>query len=611
MSRMNAFLAALLLAALTSFAPSASATTSNARVAIVGSSAAWQSMGLAAYNSGNCAHLSVAIHPPCHHYTDHAKFDLNDTRPTFGTLGGTTNDDKGDLWIVWDTPTGAQVRNVWVFIKVDSIVGDRCFYANPKCNITNNAGDWAVNATSRIPPGLWGADMAPPADVQNLFTSPAHVVVNTAATDIRPEDALFETCRVNSTQGNGSPGSGDGLDGLGYGVNSPGLCPAFGSPLANLVGTPIQSGVTPATGATANPLAFNISGRDPFTNAAIAAPVVLNIGAAPIVFVVSKLGALAGVTAATDAELQNIFSGTDCNASELGGAGPISVFVREPLSGTMTTAEMSVFRRPVKNHPAPPIALGVSQEKGVNHATLALTACPGGGGTRTRGIGTGEVIGKAGAGGVADGGSGGRSDAIAYTFFGFGNVNPIANSASFGYLNLDGADPLGMDLGPNTAANHQLPVCTAPCAESAFWSGNSFPDLRAGNYTAWQLLRMVTTAANKTNITNLLTASWTHIVNETPDYIPLQATGADPGVKIFHSHYQQRNGNNGVLGPAPTNGPPAGFAGGNPPVTAADHGGEAGGCTISTTGITAVLKKNFIQANVTAGPTVTCALDRQ
>src|SRR5215472_8397338 len=614
MSRINAVFAALLLAAMATLSPAASAViTSKGQVVISGSSAAWQSLALAAYNAGGCPSASFVVHPPCLHYTN-SSFNLNDTRPTLNGLGGTTNVDGGGVWIVWDSPTTG-TRNVWVFLKVDSIVGDRCFLANPKCNITSPSPFPAPS--NSISSALWGADSTPPADVQTLFTKSTGPLVNTAATDIRPEDALFESCRVNSALGNGSSGGfGDGLDGLGYSpgpaggtANAAGTCAQFGATLGQLVGNPIKSGLSGST-AQANVLAFNIVGKDPFTNLTVTAGTTLDIGADAVIFVVSKTAGLASAVHATDTGLQNMFSGTNCNGTEIGGTGNTNVYVREPLSGTMTATEMSVLRRPDKTLP-PQKVLGVSQEKGVKAATLSNTPCTTGG-TRTRGIGTGEVV----KGVQTSVGTG--TDGVAYTFFSFGNVSKITG-ASYGYLTLDGVDPLGF-------ASQQFPSCTAPCSEADFpgWTtgsgsnltGNSLPQLRAGNYTAWSLLRLQTTSAASSNVRDLLNTSYQYVVTSTPDYIPAVATSAidhngktisDPGVAIFHSHYQQRDGNDAALGNPPTNGT---FNTNNPPnPLGTDKGGDAGGCTISTTQAksSTAFDKNFIQT----GPAISdCAKDR-
>jgi len=594
---MKTVFAALALAAMAAVALPASAQTDTVLIAASGSSAIWQTMALAAYNRGSCP---TGGHHPCQHYTDNAKFNLNDTRPTLNGLGGSINQDPGDLWIVWDTPTGTQTRNVWVFLKVDSIVGDRCFYANPRCTITAPPNYVWSPGGGLIDPGLWGTDIVPPADVQNLFGG-SGVSVNSAATDIRPEDALFEQCRVNSSLGNGSGGGfGDGLDGLGYGVNPSGTCPAFGASLAQLVGSPIKSGITSAT---ANVLAFNISGHDPFTNNTISPGTILNVGAAPIVFVFSRSttvnAGLNGATDITDAAAQTVFSGANCDAHvidpSIASGTAINVYLREPLSGTMTTTEMSVFRRPTKTVP-PQAVLGVSQETNVGGSNPLNNPCLAGG-NRVRGIGTGEVVnGKSGIGGVLNSG-GSNLDGIAYAFFSFGNFSKLKANPSFGYLTLNGVDPIGAGT-----ANQQLPACSSlPCTEASVWgkAGTSFPQLRAGNYSAWSTIRFITSSTSGVAARNLVTGSNKYAARATPDYIPAAAVttapNTDPGMTIWHTHYQQRGGNDLPLGGLPTNGTFT-LTTHNP--IGGDHGGDAGGCTISTVGLTQTFERNFIQASV-------------
>jgi len=122
-----------------------------------------------------------------------------------------SNTDAGAIWLVWTS--GA--TKVWAYTKVDSVVGDRCFFAKPACSA--QVTTW-TGADQAIGTNLWGADSTPPAAVQAFFNG-AGTAVNVAATDIRPEDAAFVVCRVNSPLGNGSFGT-DGTDGLGYN-NSP------------------------------------------------------------------------------------------------------------------------------------------------------------------------------------------------------------------------------------------------------------------------------------------------------------------------------------------------------------------------------------------------------
>src|SRR5208282_1725984 len=67
----------------------------------------------------------------------------------------------------------------------------------------------------------------------------------------------------------------------------------------------------------------------------------------------------------------------------------------------------------------------------------------GGEGFRIRGIGTGEVTN--GFSNVVNGGVLNTPDSLTYTFFSFGNVSKLASSVKYGYLMIDGVDPLFQD----------------------------------------------------------------------------------------------------------------------------------------------------------------------
>ena len=325
MARIKSLFAALLLAAIAGVVPSAHAQT--LKVVIAGSSALWQTLALGAYNNGTSI---VAGGGTTFHYTSGANFNLVDNRATPAKV------DANAVWIVWDS---AATPNVWAFIKVDSVVGNRCYFAAPKCTLVTNGAFPGVGNSIHVWPDT-STDTLPPANIQAIFTAGTFSTV--AATDIRPEDAAFATCRVNSTLGSSTAGgaNSDGLDGLGYNTNNAaGVCPVFATATAQAkgVGNAIVSGF-PGHAATdvANVLAFNLSGKDPITNTTLpAAFTVTSVGAAPIVFVTAKTGALKNLHTATEQQLQQVFSGTNCNANAFGlPSGPINIFLREPLSGT-------------------------------------------------------------------------------------------------------------------------------------------------------------------------------------------------------------------------------------------------------------------------------------
>jgi hypothetical protein len=254
--------------------------------------------------------------------------------------------------------------------------------------------------------------------------------------------------------------------------------------------------------------------------------------------------------------LGNLFTGHDCaidNAAfDWPGDGGLRIIVpgnpstvpginlilREALSGTMNTTEFTEFRRfgtengngaPANGQPAL-----TSQEENINPATespageLAAAPCssvstPSNvGGTRTRAIGTGEVVNGGSASGT---GILGLADSLGYAFFSFGNVSKIASKSSggvltpqpnYGYLMVDGIDPL-FDSYSNSGVGNpgqpailgtptswgELPGCSEQsgsalphCTTAAIWSGNSFPNIRNGSYQAWSELRLLCDSNN-------------------------------------------------------------------------------------------------------------------
>ena len=127
MSRMKSLFAALILTAIAGIAPQAQAQT--VKVVLVGSSAMWQSLALGAYNDGTA---SLAATAPL----DYASNNLNahDTRNQARQL-----DDPGTLWVVWDS-SATTATNVWAFIKIDSVIGIRCYFGNAtRCNWTSTS----------------------------------------------------------------------------------------------------------------------------------------------------------------------------------------------------------------------------------------------------------------------------------------------------------------------------------------------------------------------------------------------------------------------------------------------------------------------------------------
>lgn len=563
MSPKKSIFALLLLTVVAAIVPQAAATT--VEVSIVGASAEWQTLGLAAY--------SVAGAGAGHWTSASNVINVTDTRVS------PVNVDEGTLWIVWNSAA----TKVWAFAKVDSIVGVRCYFAQPQCGVSAPLAALSGSGSNQISSAFWGADSALPANVQSLFTT--GVTTTVAATFERPEDAQFLTCRVNSILGAGAYGgaASDGLDGLGYNaVNAAGACPAngLGTSSGAYQGTAIKSGY-PGSTATANVLAFNIKGKDPISNTTIPTYTVVEVGAAPLVFITEHdKGQLADLTNATPTQLQQAFSGTNCDASAFGlPAGAINIFLNEGISGQGNVAEATVFRHPtVYTGSGSGSVLGLSQESNVganNPLAGQAGTCLNGLGARYRAIGSSEET-KA----VQTSGSKfpGGTDGIGYGVFSYGNFSSIANNTAYGYITLNNVDPIFASYGPQNSTGlgydpgqpatagtlpgtANLPAScsgTFPCPENQIWAGGlSFPNLRNGTYSAWSLLRLVANGTALTNAKALVKAAQELAVSSVPDFVPFVKTTAggitDPGLLLVRSHYQQYDGAGTLIGAVPVN----------------------------------------------------------
>ena len=527
----------------------------------VGSSALFQGATLAAFQLAGAG---------AGHWTFGNGGQIIDSRP------GPVPAENGNLAVVWN----AAQTQVWTYLTVDSVVGNRAYFAQPRTtlNVTQPAGTVGQN---KISAALFGgvADSPLPAAVLALIQG---VAFNAAFTDILPADAKFAQNRVNC--GTGTTAT---IGCLGYGTANPNI------------GTPIQSAFSTSS---ARPVNFNIFGSDPITGNAIPNYTVVPIGIAPIVMIANRtnpngLGQVALFNDVTfQATAQLLWTGTDCAGTAWGPFDAahnfaVNPILREPLSGTMNTFEFNIM---VQNLQGSTANGYFSQESIFNPPFFVPTtfgaiqpatnnplngACPGNSpyaspiqGKRMRAIGTGEMVGTA----VKN-----TQDAIGYTFFSYGNVSSISNSASYGYLRYQTVDPINpsgsyttpfVSGGLNYPGNGLLPVCTAPCPIAP---GSSFPNVRNGAYRAWSLLRAVADSGSAalTNLQALANTAASQINNTQPDFLPFNPVAGDPGFIGYRSHFA----------PAMNGTPPVSFNATNTPnngITnpALEAGGDVGGC---------------------------------
>jgi hypothetical protein len=231
--------------------------------------------------------------------------------------------------------------------------------------------------------------------------------------------------------------------------------------------------------------------------------------------------------------------------------------------------------------------IGHSQEANVdapvnNPLNGQSGTCVAGAGARYRGIGTGEVVKW-----VLNSHKNISLDGLAYTFFSYGNVSSIANQAAYGYIQLNGVDPIfasysggdpGQPGGGTVPGAANLPAtCSGafPCSEKDIWTGGlSFPNVRNGTYHSWSVLRLISNGTPLTFATSLVTHSQGFVVTSVPDYIPFKKTTAggitDPGLLYLRSHYQQYDGAGTLIGAAPVD------------KGTTEAGGDMGGCILAS-----------------------------
>jgi hypothetical protein len=556
MTRFKSLFAAAVASAIVAVVPAASAQ--NVHFVGAGSSAQFLMAAIAAdqaalnensavYGGGNTVQ----------HWTKKNAAFVSDNRDTLGRI---TNE-VGNVWLVWIKDGSGNVTDVWTDVSVDSTVGVRTFSAQEniggvqtaggQVQITSTSGTASDNLVSPNSPfsALWPDNTADVPVTANALASINSAVaggahVNVGLTDIRPEDAQFATNRaiaaLNTTT----------YAGLGYvGVTGN-------------IGAPINSG-QPTSTANATPIKFALQGKgDPFKTAFIVPPyTTIPIGAAPIIFIANNnsnssfpknlvSGVTPGLHLAGNPPLQTypleeLFAGkvpcdTDASAfggTDDGGGTPLTVFLREPLSGTMNTTEFSLFRSFGDNGVAPGNSAYGTQETGVINPTRAPynplnLGCPTDG-SRSRAIGTGEVVGKAGAGGLI-----GTPNSIGYIFYGFSNAAKLTG-AGFNYLTIDGVDPLAL---PGTV-NQELPNCSGTVCPASLWTGSlSYPHLRDGTYKAWSIYRWLVYNSNLSDPygpADIAQLAQDFVDQDVADFVPFATSTGSDGLEVYRSHYTQ------------------------------------------------------------------------
>jgi hypothetical protein len=486
----------------------------------------------------------------------------NDPRTSPATI------ENGNIWIAWGPGgTGGTCAapvapfNVYSEMSLDSVLGDRCFFAVDSTDIGGCIQIITI-AAGTAGQGLLGSafpDTAIPAAVISTLNNAR---MNVAATDIRPEDAkfastrMFTACGANITR-NPYINTSYLTYGLGYQTSTIG------------VGTPIESFTNP--GVVFHVLDFNISGNDPITSASLSGAgranyTVTTVGAQPIVVVVSPAPTGGtGLSAANDIigqTLSEFLSGTFGRATDLIGptsANAVTALIREPLSGTYNTMEYSnVNSNEFKTTQDINNCSGAVAKSNPLNLSSANGKVPGA--ARHRTIGTSEMVAALQAA---------TTDTIGYFFWSAANAaNFTATNAK--YLTVNGVDPILTNYNANPVAPGVLPT-------GANLSAVTFANLNAGDYSIWSPLRLVSTSTAVPFVNNVVAAAQT-LSSTQNDFIPLAS------LKVWKSHFNifsigVTNNSNGMTVNPATPGDLCSLAASSP-----EGGGDAGAATISIHG---------------------------
>ena len=598
MTRFNLLLAAVVAAivALVAGAPAAQAQTSCGSGCLVhfvgaGSSAQFLMAAIAADQAALTA--NTALHGgtgTVKHWTKKFSSSTNDGAYLSDNRHAAIVNQTGNVWVVW-IEVGSAVTDIWTDVSVDSTVGVRCALAfetnglGCQIQITSAAG---TAGAGLVATNLWPDNVADVAidigAINALNTSlSGGQHVNVGLTDIRAEDAEAATKRLICATRNST------------------LTCLADENIAN-IGNDIVSGE--GTGAFAQPVGFSLPGEhDPF-NTHLTVPTTFTtypLGAAPIVFVANNNGVpfsgatlnlVSGVTPDLHAvgqvyPLANMFDGsTSCDTNNLafGGTGTaggtaLTLFLREPLSGTMNTTEFSLFR-----------SFGNTSDSQEGNATFnggnpmpfnGANGLCNGHGARERAIGTGEVT----------SGLTSTANSLGYLFTSWANLAKFAGATKFQYLTLDGVDPLfaaptaygecvnsGVPTcqicgGSETCsvgtcsttgnAAQTVPLCSSAVCTSDLWisytdphtgytvpAGVSYPNVRNGMYKAWSIYRWVAQSTTDPYGPSLVAQEAQNYVNsDVADFVPFSAcapgTGSaclpgapTDGLAVYRSHFK-------------------------------------------------------------------------
>ena len=452
-------------------------------------------------------------------------------------LDPTTNQrEDGQSWVAWSIDTGSGGSScanpgvspiVYVYLQTDSIVGVRCLF-NGCTTVLGSPGasGQMINDAACAPSGWF---VAAGQSVVETCGLPANIAaalqtattVNSAGTDIRPEDAVFATERALWPCGSY----------VAFDINSITAARYLGLGYSS-AGTPIKSYFSGGT--------FNVTNFTLPTSYSV-----FRVGAAPVVVHINQTDGTAlgagqpgfadtNITNITSGELASFLDGTYSRTGDLGQASGASegvvVLIREPISGAYNTMEYNI---PNTFENQTSMDVGLNQQSaqvncsGSSPLSNPLNIPTASGGARQRVIGAGEME-------NVMFGTGTESNlpvgpVLGWSFWSRPNFQnaysgTVAHTNTDArYLTVDGVDPLATNY---SDTNGQIPV-----AGNGLLTKVTLSHVIDGSYPIWSFLRLVCLAPGSVGCAaaNALASSAQNFVSfgavtSNPDFVPVAST---------------------------------------------------------------------------------------
>src|SRR5208337_2744910 len=108
--------------------------------------------------------------------------------------------------------------SIYIYLNTDSVIGNRCFFATPRCTLQVNAAATTTSGSNLLKPYPTTDTTLLPSTIATALSGAA---INVAATDIRPEDGRFAAMRALTPCGTQIGSTQD--YGLGYQTGTAGV----------------------------------------------------------------------------------------------------------------------------------------------------------------------------------------------------------------------------------------------------------------------------------------------------------------------------------------------------------------------------------------------------